>query len=54
MPFRIENYNEMTFFPAERDFAKLNLLICLPCEMPAQLNPYLIFNRGGKLENRST
>jgi len=46
MPFRIKNYNEMTFFPAERDFAKLNLLICLPCEMPAQLNPYLIFNRG--------
>jgi hypothetical protein len=47
MPFRIDDYSETTSSPAERDFAALNLLICLPCEMPAQLNPYLIFNRGG-------
>jgi c-di-AMP phosphodiesterase-like protein len=28
MPFRIDNYSETTSSLAERDFAKLNLLIC--------------------------
>ena len=29
MPFRIGDYSGTTYSPAERDFATLNLLICL-------------------------
>jgi hypothetical protein len=48
MPFRIDDYSETTSSPAGRDFATLNLLICLPCEMRS------LFLWGSKLENRST
>jgi hypothetical protein len=47
MPFRIADYSETTSSPAKRDFATLNLLICLPYEMQS------LFLWGGKLENRS-
>jgi hypothetical protein len=47
MPFRIGDYSKTTSSPAKRNFAKLNLLICLSCEMRS------LFHRGGKLEDRS-
>ena len=48
MPSRIVSYRGTTSSPAGRDFATLNLLICLPCEMRS------LFLRDGNLDNRST
>jgi len=37
------SYLKKVFWPNPPEADKS---LCLPCEMPAQLNPYLTFNRG--------